>query len=276
MNKFFKKIIFTIGFLSSSAFTKTILLTAHPITNAIAFPLINQTDSQIISAVNNKLPANRQLHFLTNRGQKNLAIISQKAQAVLTINSLYPLDKLYPLARRNNIFLIPIDLINPLDGSDSLISVVNKNLKEHPIWLNPDNLSALFNFLTKELILLDKDNQAIYNQNNNLQQKNILQLIDQTQDFLSELNKEPRLLLLNPELIYFAQGLQLPSITLNNPQDLPKILRQYPEIIAVNYPDKINQSLKIPLLTINRLTTDNPIDQLADFYQKLQKILTNH
>lgn len=280
-----RKLIFSLIFSVIYSAQATTLLSAHPISTALARTLLEHSDITLHSATPETLPANRHLHYLQHRGQENLAKLSQESDAVLSIASISEQDKIYALARREHIRLIPIDIATPLDGQSSNIALANVVLKEHPVWLNPDNLSAMMSLFTREISRLEPNSSNILNDNNAREQKRLQNLTDQAQSFLLAASDEPTFLLLNPELVYFAQGLQLESVTLNTPlseTELSTLKARYPLPIVLTYAplnakqEALFAAEGIAVLALNRLNTHNPIDQLSAHYAALHTLLNQH
>ena len=222
-----KKLFLSIALsgLSASGFALDIL-SAHPIATGIASHLLAEPIAaqsvKLHSAVPNNLPATRQLNYLQGRGKEALTELSQASEIVLTVRSIFAQDYLYPFSRRHNIRIIPIDLATPIDGERAGVSKQAQDFLQHPVWLDPYNLSLMYSTLAQELQAYDPALQlenALHQE-----QKRLIALKNDMEAFLNEQEAEPVVLLLNPELSYFTQGLQLGSITASPDSDIAELI----------------------------------------------------
>lgn len=101
------------------------LLVAHPVVAGLARQLLaGSTRFELVPVVPARLPAGRIPALLAGRGQQALLAEAVRAEAVLSLRSVWPDDQLYPLARRANIRLIEIDVANPVEGDLPGISLL--------------------------------------------------------------------------------------------------------------------------------------------------------
>lgn len=257
------------------------ILTAHPITIGIAETLLAEEIAaqriRILPAAPKTLPATRQLNYLQGRGKDNLKNLSQEADIVLTVRSIFAQDYLYPFSRRHNIRIIPIDLATPIDGERAGVSKQAQDFLQHPVWLDPYNLSLMYSTLAQELQAYDPALQlenALHQE-----QKRLIALKNDMETFLNEQEAEPVVLLLNPELSYFTQGLQLGSITASPDSDIAELINTQgiTLIISENEADENiaaqAEAAGVKILILPRLSSDNPTEQLAKHYETLKTLL---
>lgn len=229
------------------------------------------------------MPASRQRNYLEKRGKAKLAELSKAADAVLTVNSISGYDVLYPLARRANIHIIPIDIATPIDGAQSGVAKLRLNLTEHPVWLNPYELGTMMTILRNELAELDDHNVRQITANLHSALARLRVLIDDMELTLANLDREPVVLVMDEALDYFVQGLQLEAYHLDDQQPSAKALAQFVAEKGINLvltgktlPEAVQAVLAdkhIEVLKIKHLKADDPITQLAQYYQALAQIL---
>lgn len=169
------------------------ILTAHPITTGIAETLLAEEIAaeriRILPAAPKTLPTTRQLNYLQGRGKDNLKSLSQEADIVLTVRSIFAQDYLYPFSHRHNIRIIPIDLATPIDGERAGVSKQAQDFLQHPVWLDPYNLSLMYSTLAQELQAYDPALQlenALHQE-----QKRLIALKNDMEAFLNEQEAEP-------------------------------------------------------------------------------------
>lgn len=104
-------------FALASATHTTHVLTGHPATYAIATALTQGTHIKIERVSPHRLPASRLYSYLTGRGHAKLIPLAEAADAVITLESIWPEDPIYPHTRRANVRIVPIDAGSPLDDA---------------------------------------------------------------------------------------------------------------------------------------------------------------
>ena len=272
------------GLLASFSASATSILVAHPITVGIAESLLKDTDVEILPATPTSLPASRQLNYLENRGKDELVELSQKADGVITAKSIFAQDYLYPLARRSNIKIIPIDIATPIDGAQSGVAKLALDIDEHPVWLNPNGLSAMLMIFSDESTRLDPKIKEQVAQNLDAALNRLRKVTNDMEFALDSSEVDPVILVTDPALDYFVQGLQMQSYhiddtTAASPEALATFLAQKGINIVITgskLSDEQQQVLDeqgIQSLRISRLKAEDPIDQLAAYYDELTQIL---
>lgn len=261
----------------------TAVLVAHPITAGIAGALLQDSEVEILSAVPATLPAARQWHYLEHRGKDKLAQLSRRADAAITVKSISPADYLYPLARRSNIRIVPIDIASPIDGAQSGVAKRTLDLAEHPVWLNPAALATMLNIFSNEITALDEQSQAVVAKNLAREQQRLGEIVNQMQAVLTEIPVDPVILLTDPGLNYFVQGLQIPADTAATETLTPERLAKEINSRGINLliTDKalpealqaILQAANVQVFMIDRLKPTDPVGQLGAQYAAFARVL---
>ncbi|TCK03684.1 metal ABC transporter solute-binding protein, Zn/Mn family [Marinobacterium mangrovicola] len=144
------------------------VMVAHPALQAISERLVQQTGIQILPVQPAKLPPSRLRSYLGGRGEDRLAEVSQQADAVITLGSLWQQDPIYPFARRFNIRIAEIDATEPLDQAlpgiarlrheapSALYATLGlepmpANGEESAPWLSPTALGSIADILVHDL-----------------------------------------------------------------------------------------------------------------------------
>lgn len=103
--------------------------------------------------------------------------------------------------------------------------------------------------------------------------------------FLGDSAKAPVFLLLNPELAYFAQGLQAPAIaselpTPDNHKALARLIAENSINLAL-YHSELDEAQNaflaeqgVTLIIIPRLQAEDPVAQLEQHYRRIQSALS--
>lgn len=124
------------------------VLAAHPIVVSLAETLTEGSGIEILRAAPANLPYTRWGAYFAGRGAAALAREAARADAVLTLRSLWPDDPLYPLARRANIRMVEIDAARPIDEAlaDRVTGLNRAVLFDGPAQevLTPERLLTLF------------------------------------------------------------------------------------------------------------------------------------
>ncbi|SMH40168.1 metal ABC transporter substrate-binding protein [Azospirillum agricola] len=124
------------------------VLAGHPVTAGLAQALTQGTGVAVEAVVPPAIPMGRQLSFLGGRGEAKFAEAARKADAVLTLRSVWTDDPLYPLARRANIRLVEIDAARPVDGA--LPGIALREGAAFP-WLGVANAGRMADILAADL-----------------------------------------------------------------------------------------------------------------------------
>ena len=144
----------------NAASSTTTVLAAHPIVVSLAETLTEGTGIQVVRAAPANLPHTRWASYFDGRGASALKRDAAKADAVLTLRSLWADDPLYPLSRRTNIRIVEIDAARPIDGAlpgialqaparNAALQTVSP-LAAQP-WLSPSNLGRMADILATDL-----------------------------------------------------------------------------------------------------------------------------
>lgn len=125
-----------------------VLLAGHPVTAGLAQALVKDTPLTVETVVPAAIPMTRQYAFLTGRGEAKLTEVAHRADAVLTLRSVWAEDPLYPLARRANIRLVEIDAARPVDGA--LAGIALRDGAGYP-WLGIANAGRMADIVAADL-----------------------------------------------------------------------------------------------------------------------------
>lgn len=125
-----------------------VLLAGHPVTAGLALALAKDTPLTVETVVPAAIPMARQYAFLTGRGEAKLTEAARRADAVLTLRSVWAEDPLYPLARRASIRLVEIDAARPVDGA--LAGVALRDGAGYP-WLGIANAGRMADIVAADL-----------------------------------------------------------------------------------------------------------------------------
>ena len=285
MNKLLSSLFILSNLIYLPSALATTLLTAHPITAGIAELLSKESTITIKTATPRNLPASRQLNYLENRGKESLVELSQQADAVITIKSIYAPDFLYPLARRHHIQIVPIDIAIPIDGSNIGVAKLDISAVEHPVWLDPENLNSMLLLFAREVERLDYSQHDAIQKQLIIAQKHLQSIVQNMQHTLAVASHLPTVLLMQEELTYLTQGLQLES-TLFTSDDISKNVDEFEKtiqqqkislVISQSDPTPAEQVTltrhNIAWMKIPRLKNENPLLYLEGIYKTLQAFI---
>ncbi len=274
-----------LGLHLPSAYATT-LLTGHPITTGIAEMLGKDSTLSIQSSVPKNLPASRHLNYLENRGKDELETLSREADAVISVKSIFTADFLYPLARRHHIRIVPIDIATPIDGEGMGVALLNLDIAEHPVWLDPENLNVMMTLFVREVEKLDaSQREALQKQLDDARQR-LQKIIYAVQESLDKASKTPSVLLMQEEYAYFTQGLQLESTQYTPVDDAAKNLAAFEKaireegitlVISKQEPTPEEEAIitkqHVAWLKMPRLKSTDPVAQLEAIYQDFSALL---
>jgi len=153
------------------------VLAGHPVTAGLARALTRGTAVEVEAAVPPAIPMGRQQSFLSGRGEAKFAEAARKADAVLTLRSVWVEDPLYPLARRANIRLVEIDAARPVDGA--LPGIALRDGAAFP-WLGVANAGRMADILAADLRRLYPASAAAIDANLATVKRNLLALSSRT------------------------------------------------------------------------------------------------
>lgn len=138
------------------------VLAGHPVTAGLAQALTRGTGVTVEAVVPPAIPMGRQHAFLAGRGEAKFVEAARKADAVLTLRSVWAEDPLYPLARRANIRLVEIDAARPVDGA--LPGIALRDGAAFP-WLGIANAGRMADILAADLRRLYPDSATAIDAN---------------------------------------------------------------------------------------------------------------
>ncbi len=140
-------IVLLVSLLPFGARADTVLA-GHPLTAGLIQALTGGSSVAVAVVVPAAIPMGRQYSFLSGRGAGRLSEAAARADAVVTLRSVWPDDPLYPLARRANIRLVEIDAARPLDGGLTGVAVLPD--ASFP-WLGLSNLGRMADIVAADL-----------------------------------------------------------------------------------------------------------------------------
>ena len=189
------------------------VLAAHPIVVSLAETLTEGTSIQVVRAAPANLPHTRWASFFDGRGAAALKRDAAKADAVLTLRSLWADDPLYPLARRTNIRVVEIDAAKPIDGALPGIALQAGNrasIAAQP-WLSPSNLGRMADILASDLQRLVPDARQPVAQNLAALKQRLVALTAQAEATLATA-PNVSVVVLSDRLDYLAAALNLDNV----------------------------------------------------------------
>lgn len=184
------------------------VLVAHPVAQGLAAQLAEGSGVTVARAAPANLPPARLLAYFEGRGAAALAQAAAKADAVVTLRSLWPQDPLYPLARRANIRIVEIDAARPIDGALPGIALQpGAELASYP-WLHPVNLGRMADIVAADLERLSPQAAPVIARNLAGLKQQLVALSGKTE---SALLAAPNLTVvsLSPRLDYLASAFNL-------------------------------------------------------------------
>lgn len=192
------------------------VLAAHPIVVSLAETLTEGTGIQVVRAAPANLPHTRWASYFDGRGTSALKRDAAKADAVLTLRSLWPDDPLYPLARRTNIRIVEVDAARPIDGALPGIALQagksdrNAAIAAQP-WLSPSNLGRMADILANDLQRLVPDAHQPVSQNLAALKQRLVALTAQAEASLAAA-PNVSVIMLSDRLDYLVTALNLDSV----------------------------------------------------------------
>lgn len=160
LKKFIRRTALLSLVLCSAPLMAATVLTGHPVVHALASDLASGSNIEVQRAAPANIPPARLLSYLTSRGEAAFIATARRADAVITLRSIWPDDPLYPLARRNQIRIVEIDAAVPIDGALPGIALqAGKPALLSQPWLDPVNLGRMADILANELSRLEPATQ---------------------------------------------------------------------------------------------------------------------
>lgn len=250
------------------------VLTSLPITHGLSSALLKDTRVQVERAAPAKLPGSRQPSYFSGRGSARMAELATAADAVIGVRSLWPLDPLYPQARRSNIRVVEIDAAYPVDGvlpGVALRSSSENGLDSQP-WLASSNLGRMADIIAADLVRLAPSDREIIEANLADIKQHLLRLTAENESRLVELDNLS-VVTLSDGFDYLIAGLNLDHITLSegSSEDMGQLGEQLTRNdVAVVISDKavtaeVQQAITASgaQLTVLDQESKDPIDDLA-------------
>jgi len=196
--------------------THTTVLSAHPIVSSIAQTLVQDTPIEIRRIAPESLPPTRWNTYFAGRGASALARDAARADAVLTLRSLWPDDPLYALTRRANIRIVEIDAARPVDGALPGMALQAASSKTTaPLigqaWLDPSNLGRMADIIATDLQRLAPDASDALARRLATFKQSLVTLSAQTESALAQ---APNLsvIVLSDRLDYLVSALNLDAV----------------------------------------------------------------
>lgn len=185
------------------------VVASHPLVYGLLSLLAKDTLIVPTLATPDGLPVGRHSSYLSGRGAKSLERLANKAEAVVTIRSIWPEDPLYPLIRRHNIRVIEIDAANPVDRQLPGIALSSNahNETDYP-WLNPINMGRMADIIGAELKRLAPEARVQIEHNRAHIKQALLQLTAQTEAALVGM-PDVSIISLSPRLTTWAEAFNL-------------------------------------------------------------------
>ena len=158
-------ILFCSSIASQSEPSKNIstVLVSLDFTEALAKVLTADTSITVIRAIPADQSPETHTHYI-KRNYHSFAAKAQNADAVLSILGAWPEDPLYPWARRANIRVIPIDIIQPMDRSRAGVPLLSNPSGEKGglmhVWNSPGNCARMADIAAFDLTQLFPHEEA--------------------------------------------------------------------------------------------------------------------
>ncbi len=196
------------------------VLAAHPIVVSLAETLSEGTGIEVVRAVPANLPYTRWASYFDRRGAAALRRDAERADAVLTLRSLWADDPLYPLARRANIRIVEIDAAQPVDGALPGIAMQAaarnaSNPGTPPIaaqpWLSPSNLGRMADIVAADLQRLAPEARQALAQNLAVFKQRLVALTAQAEATLASA-PNVSVIVLSDRLDYLVSALNLDKV----------------------------------------------------------------
>ncbi|MEF2232131.1 MAG: zinc ABC transporter substrate-binding protein [Pseudodesulfovibrio sp.] len=149
--------------LASPARAEVTVLTSLEIIHALGETLARGTDLRVVNVVPEAYPLSGHEGYYRSHGREFQAAAAG-ADAVLTVRSVWPDDPLYPMARRANLRVVPIDAARPLDGLGAGVPQEETEGGASPrVWRSPANLMRMAAIVSRDLARLSpSDAEAIH------------------------------------------------------------------------------------------------------------------
>lgn len=205
----------------------TTVLAAHPIVVSLAETLTEGTNIEVVRAAPANLPHTRWASYFDGRGAATLKRDAAKADAVLTLRSLWADDPLYPLARRTNIRIVEIDVARPIDGAlpGIALQAPARNAAPQAVspiaaqpWLSPSNLGRMADIVAADLQRLVPDARPALGENLAALKQRLVALTAQAEATLA-VAPNVSVIVLSERLDYLVSALNLDRVQFDQGSD---------------------------------------------------------
>ncbi|WP_151703297.1 hypothetical protein [Nitrincola alkalilacustris] len=142
-----------------------------PVLNSMLLSLLQDTDIEVVYVVPERLPINRIPAWL-NRAESGEV---EALDALLTIESVWPQLKLYPLLRQASIRVVPIDVAHELAPGGSRVILMQGREDSDLFWMDLNNLSQMVNVGARDIIRLWPDQATRIERNRLALQRSVQQ-----------------------------------------------------------------------------------------------------
>ena len=152
-------ILFCSSIASQSEPSKNVstVLVSLDFTEALAKVLTADTTITVTRAIPDDHSPETHAHYI-KRNYHSFAAKAQNADAVLSILGAWPEDPLYPWARRANIRVVPIDIIQPMDQSRAGVPLLDDPSGKRDgllqVWTSPGNCARMADIAAFDLTQL--------------------------------------------------------------------------------------------------------------------------
>ncbi|MNF57379.1 high-affinity zinc transporter periplasmic component [compost metagenome] len=196
------------------------VLASLPITHGLAASLTEGTDIVLERAAPANLPGSRQAAYFSGRGAVALHTLSQQADAVIGLRSLWPDDPLYPNARRSNIRIVEIDAARPVDGALPGVALQPGNvdgLNSQP-WMASNNMGRMADVIAADLVRLVPEAKPRIESNLATLKQRLLKLSADSEAQLADIDNLSTFSL-SDHFTYLVSGLNLEQVGLDTRAD---------------------------------------------------------
>lgn len=187
------------------------VVTAHPAVQMLAAAILENTSIRLTYLPPKRLPVKRIPNWL-KRSRDRVAEASVRADAMVTIASVWPAFAFYGHVRSVNIGVVPIDVATELNipGRRIKRSVQGEKTASY-FWLSPDNLVVMSDIMASDLARLFPDQARLIQANH----QTLRQAIQQTANAIEAqllMTSIEEVCLSHPELMPLAESLYLPIV----------------------------------------------------------------
>ncbi|PIE64403.1 MAG: hypothetical protein CSA26_08585 [Desulfobacterales bacterium] len=166
------------------------VLVAQDFTEILARSLTRNTPIDVVRAVPGGYSPDTHASYM-KKHWKVFSELSRKADAVLVMEGAWPEDPLYPLARRANIKIVPIDIATPLDHGRAgvpLLEVPGTGEQLRHVWYSPANTARMLDITAADLARLFPDYAGAIEKNRDDLKRELFRLRTRYETAFSELD----------------------------------------------------------------------------------------